>query len=62
MKWLRKFFCAHDYRWQRNIFGDEINHSGGARSIWKCCKCKKFQFRNTLHHVTIDIEEFLKIR
>lgn len=30
MNWLKRFFCAHHrYEWMRNIYGDEINLSGG---------------------------------
>ena len=39
MNWLRRLFCAHRYEWMRNIYGDEINLSGGKRSLWDCAGC-----------------------
>jgi ribulose-5-phosphate 4-epimerase/fuculose-1-phosphate aldolase len=33
MNWLKRFFCAHRYEWMRNIYGDEINLSGGKRVL-----------------------------
>lgn len=43
MNWIKRLFCAHRYEWLRNIYGDEINLSGGARSLWRCAECGKFQ-------------------
>jgi len=34
-------FCRHLFRWVRNIYGDEINATGG-RSWWQCRKCGKW--------------------
>lgn len=35
MNWLKSFLCAHRYEWMRNIYGDEINLSGGTgRVAW----------------------------
>lgn len=52
MNWLHKLIqkirCNHEYKWVRNIYGDEINSTGGKRSIWKCFKCNKIQYRNEL--------------
>ena len=31
--------CRHEYEFVRNIYGDEINHVGGMRSLWRCVKC-----------------------
>lgn len=40
MNLLRKLFCRHrDLTFKRNIYGDEILHSGGMRSLWVCTKC-----------------------
>ena len=36
---LKRLTCEHDYEFVRNIYGDEINHSGGYRSWWRCKKC-----------------------
>ena len=49
MSWLKRFFCAHHYEWMRNIYGDEINLSGGKRSLWGCTACGKVQARDDLH-------------
>ena len=49
MNWLKRFFCAHRYEWMRNIYGDEINLSGGKRSLWGCIECGKVQARDDLH-------------
>lgn len=44
MNWLNQLFrqlrCQHTSQTHvRNIHGDEINHSGGMRSVWKCDAC-----------------------
>lgn len=49
MDWLKRLFCAHRYEWMRNIYGDEINLSGGKRSLWGCAECGKVQARDELH-------------
>lgn len=49
MNWLNRLFCAHHYKWIRNIYGDEINHSSGKRSLWCCTECGKVQARDGLH-------------
>ena len=39
---LRWFFCDHkgcDKVFIRNIYGDEINHRNGNRSMWSCSHC-----------------------
>jgi len=43
MNWIKRVFCAHRYEWMRNIYGDEINMSGGKRSLWRCAECGKVQ-------------------
>jgi hypothetical protein len=43
-----KFFCEHDMQWVRNIYGDEINYTNGKRSMWKCNKCDKTEYRRGL--------------
>ena len=37
MNWIKRLFCAHRYEWVRNIYGDEINLSGGKRSLSTMC-------------------------
>lgn len=46
MIWFKK--CEHEYEFVRNIYGDEINWCGGYRSIWKCKKCGKIEYRKNL--------------
>ena len=41
MKIIRRLFCRHEYKFVRNIYGDEINLWGGKRSVWRCHKCGK---------------------
>lgn len=45
MSWLTSIFCAHNFRFARNFYGDEINARGGKRSLWWCDKCGKSQAR-----------------
>lgn len=45
---IKSLFCKHEYEFVRNIHGDEINYMGGKRSIWKCKKCGKIQYRDEL--------------
>ena len=35
---LYRLLCRHDYVFERNIYGDEINWTG-FRSWWRCRKC-----------------------
>lgn len=44
---LRRLFCRHDYRFHRNIYGDEINVAN-ARSLWLCHQCGAWQARPEL--------------
>lgn len=46
---LRQLLCRHDYQFERNIYGDEINAASGKRSWWRCSKCGKHQLRPHLH-------------
>ena len=50
MNWFKGLFkkCEHEYEFVRNIYGDEINYRGGYRSIWKCKKCGKIEYREHL--------------
>ena len=44
MKILKKLFCKHNYKWIRNVFGDEIYMTGKfKRSWWKCNKCSNWK-------------------
>lgn len=45
---FKGLFCKHDYVFVRNIYGDEIIHSGFKRSIWKCSRCGKVKYSEYL--------------
>lgn len=51
MKWLKTIFCRHkELTFVRNIYGDEIVHSGSfKRSWWKCNRCGMFRPKSSLH-------------
>ena len=53
IKWVKRLFCEHEYEFVRNIYGDEINACGGYRSIWKCKKCSKIEYRKKLQTVSM---------
>lgn len=39
---LKSMFCDHKgwaHVFLRNIYGDEINHRNGKRSMWSCTHC-----------------------
>jgi hypothetical protein len=38
-KLLKQLSCSHNFKFLRNIYGDEIWETGG-RSWWICTKCK----------------------
>jgi hypothetical protein len=46
---IKQLFCKHEYYFARNIYGDEINYCGGYRSLWRCKKCNKLQWRESLY-------------
>lgn len=46
---VKRLLCSHEYEFVRNIYGDEINHVGGARSWWRCKKCGKMALGAHLH-------------
>ena len=57
MNLFKKLYCEHKYEFVRNIHGDEINHRDGKRSVWKCTKCGKIQYRDKLEPVgTLFVE------
>ena len=49
MNIIKRLFCKHDYKFVRNIYGDEIRYVGWKRSEWQCTKCGKYQYRNELY-------------
>lgn len=36
---IKQIFCKHEFKFHRNVYGDEIN-ALGCRSIWVCSKCE----------------------
>lgn len=36
---LKRILCSHEWEFERNIYGDEINATNGRRSWWRCPKC-----------------------
>lgn len=46
MNFIKRLFCAHDWQFVRNIYGDEIYEFGGDRSVWRCSKCGKVESRH----------------
>lgn len=53
IKWIKSLFCEHEYEFVRNIYVDEINACGGYRSIWKCKKCGKIEYRKNLQTISL---------
>lgn len=53
MNLLKRLFCEHEYEFVRNIYGDEINACRGYRSIWKCKKCGKIEYRKNLQTISL---------
>ena len=49
MKWIKEFNCDHNYVFDHNLYGDQINFHNGSRSVWKCNKCGKLQYRDELN-------------
>lgn len=42
-KHIEQLFCQHlNCSMVRQVYGDEINHLGGKRTILKCNKCGKY--------------------
>ena len=39
-RFWQRCFCRHQVMtFVRNLYGDEINHNGGKRSLWRCNVC-----------------------
>ena len=50
---LKRVMCGFKGHWLehlRNIHGDEINHRGGKRSVWRCANCGAVKLRDHLHY------------
>lgn len=46
---IKRLICKHEWKFCRNIYGDEINAAGGKRSLWRCAKCGKFKLMEALY-------------
>lgn len=44
VEWINCWRGEHDFKFIRNLYGDEIN-SWEARSVWRCGVCGKMQGR-----------------
>ena len=55
---IKRLFCRHELEFNRNIHGDEINLSGGKRSVWWCTKCDAVVLKSELwaHPVPRQVE------
>ena len=49
---FKKLFCNHNYIFVRNIYGDEIIHSGFKRSILECSECEKTKLSEYLNKLS----------
>lgn len=49
MKIFKKLFCKHEYQFERNVYGDEINWCR-CRSYYRCAKCGKWKRGNYLNY------------
>lgn len=48
--WTARLFCKHAHIvFVRNVHGDEINHVGGKRSVWRCCFCGSTKYEAELY-------------
>lgn len=54
LRFLKTFFCRHDYVWHYNLHGDQIISWGYKRSVWRCTKCGLLQGRDELHKAEHD--------
>ena len=54
MSLIKMLLCKHEYEWERNIYGDEINMVGGKRSWWRCRKCGKYK---AMPELRLDLED-----
>ena len=50
---LNKIVCRHEWVFDRNIYGDEINCVSGKRSWWRCQKCGRYRLDP---HLYLDLE------
>lgn len=60
-RFIQKYGCDHEYKFVRNLYGDQINQHDGARSVWECIKCGHIQYREDLHITGTLCEELDKL-
>jgi hypothetical protein len=49
--WWKQWRCRHEFEFEQNIYGDEINRASLKkvyRSWWVCFKCGKIEGRDYL--------------
>lgn len=47
---IKRLLCRHrNLRFVRNLYGDQITHSGYKRSEWKCKHCGAWVLKSALH-------------
>ena len=51
---IKRLFCEHEWEFDRNIYGDEINAAGGRRSWWRCPKCGAYRLDA---HLYLELED-----
>ena len=61
MNLFKSLFCKHEYKFIRNIYGDEINAHDRMRSEWRCIKCGHIQYREDYHNTETLNEELDKL-
>lgn len=44
MNFIKGLLCKHEFKFIRNVYGDEVNHLGGYRSISQCVHCGKKEY------------------
>lgn len=56
---IRQVFCLHRrLEFVRNIYGDEINYSGGNRSLWTCLNCHALIGKKNLYFGDSDSDDY----
>ncbi len=58
---IKQLFCKHQYKFIKNLYGDAII-AYESRSIWKCIKCGKNDYRLELHDDKDKEVPILKIK
>lgn len=51
---IKRLFCRHQFKFIRNLYGDEIVDWDYKRSTWHCVKCGKVEARDSLYHVPVE--------